>query len=301
MKKIYFRTTLRCKKPYSSETQEYDDDGVLLLPTAYSDSGTSTRLIINCHGAGGTVTTDDSQIEEQTTTKYFLANGYAVMDVNGLPKAFADEFAIDIRNNIGSPLATESYFYAYQYCIKNYNLYKEVFVHGGSMGGISSTNLVLEGKIPVLAQTGYCPVLDTYNEIFLHPWSNGLPKIALAKMYSFDLDENQNYIYDENKLYGFNPMKSNKKHPCPLFFCHSVNDPVVQSEITLAYIERAKMQGVEAELLLLPDGGHEPQNYGGYVKSPSGVTFFNGEELNITQAVEKVFVWIKKHDIITNI
>ena len=61
------------------------------------------------------------------------------------------------------------------------------------------------------------------------------------------------------------------------------------------------MQGVEAELLLLPDGGHEPQNYGGYVKSPSGVTFFNGEELNITQAVEKVFVWIKKHDIITNI
>ena len=53
-------------------------------------------------------------------------------------------------------------------------------MHGASMGGISSTNLVLSGKIPVLVQTGFCPVLDTYNEIFLHPWSNGLPKTALS-------------------------------------------------------------------------------------------------------------------------
>ena len=63
----------------------YEDSGVLLLPASYSENGAPTRLVISYHGAGGTVSTDDSQIEGQMITKYLLANGYAVMDVNGLP------------------------------------------------------------------------------------------------------------------------------------------------------------------------------------------------------------------------
>lgn len=56
------------------------------------------------------------------------------------------------------------------------------------MGEISSTNLVLSGKIPVIAHSAFCPVLDTYNQIFLHPWSGGLPKIAFGKIYKLDRD-----------------------------------------------------------------------------------------------------------------
>ena len=87
----------------------YEDCGLLLLPESYNDDGTPTRLVISCHGAGGTVTTDDSQVEEQVMTAYLLANGYAVLDVNGLPAQYAAEQGIDLRNNIGAPFAVDSY------------------------------------------------------------------------------------------------------------------------------------------------------------------------------------------------
>ena len=37
----------------------YEDYGLIILPDTYSDCGPSTRLVISCHGAGGTVETDD--------------------------------------------------------------------------------------------------------------------------------------------------------------------------------------------------------------------------------------------------
>ena len=135
--------------PKGEAVEFYEDDGFIILPDEYSESGAPTRLVISCHGAGGTVTTDDSQVEHQAMTEYLVANGYAVMDVNGLPQKYATEREIDIRNNIGSPIAIRSYVKAYHYCMEHFNLRPEVFVHGGSMGGISSTNLVLCGCIPV--------------------------------------------------------------------------------------------------------------------------------------------------------
>ena len=208
-----FRIAVNCANFSSGDINDvkdceqiYDDYGVIALPNSYSTSGKPTRLVINCHGAGGTVTTDDSQVENQALTKYLLANGYAVMDVNGLPNDFSKIKKIDIRNNIGSPIAVQSYIKAYHYCMENFNLKREVFVHGASMGGISSTNLVLSNCIPVIAQSGFCPVLDTYNQIFLRPWSNGAPKIALGKFYHFEKNEKGEFIYDEERLKGYNPM-----------------------------------------------------------------------------------------------
>lgn len=115
------------------------------------------------------------------------------MDVNGLPEKYAEENGIDIRNNIGSPIAMRSYVKAYHYCMANFNLHPDVFVHGGSMGGISSTNLVLSGQISVIAHSAFCSVLDTYNQIYLHPWSDGLPRTALGKIYSLDKDDSGEY------------------------------------------------------------------------------------------------------------
>ena len=191
-----FSVPVYCNNP----EEIYEDMGFIIFPDSYSETEESTRLIINCHGAGGTVSTDDSQVEHQALTHYLVANGYAVMDVNGLPVKYAEENNIDIRNNIGSPIAVRSYVKAYHYCIEKFNLKREVFVHGSSMGGISSTNLVLSGQIPVIAHSAFCPVLDTYNEIFLHPWSDGLPKFALGKIYDLDIDKSGEYIYDKNKI-----------------------------------------------------------------------------------------------------
>ncbi len=174
----------------------YYDMGFISLPPTYSKNGEPTRLVINCYGAGGSVNTDDAQTETQVFAQYLLANGYAVMDVNGLPKDFADKMGIDIRNNVGSPLAVQSLIKAYKYCMENFNLKPDVLVHGCSMGGISSTNLVLSKQIPVIAHSAFCPVLDTYNQIFLHPWSGGLPKTALGIIYGLNKDEFGEYIYE---------------------------------------------------------------------------------------------------------
>lgn len=275
--------------------QLYEDYGFIILPESYTEDGPATRLVISCHGAGGTVTTDDSQIEHQALTQYLVANGYAIMDVNGLPSKYAEEYGIDIRNNIGSPIAVMCYVKAYNYCIEKFNLKSEVFIHGASMGGISSTNLVLSGLIPVVAHSAFCPVLDTYNQIFLHPWSDGLPKIALSKIYGFNIDENDEYIYDDNKVRGYNPINNKKAevYPVPVKFWHCADDPVVPYNVTKKFIEKINENGGIAHLRTLPYGGHEPQLVGEFIKKTCGCNMFNGTEIQITPAVEEVFIWIR--------
>jgi len=276
----------------------YEDHGFLVLPENYRETGEATRLVINCHGAGGTVTTDDSQVEHQALTQYLVANGYAIMDVNGLPARLAAEQEIDIRNNIGSPIAIRSYVTAYHYCMEHFNLKPEVFVHGGSMGGISSTNLVLSGKIPVIAHSAYCPVLDTYEEIFLHPWSDGLPKIALGKFYGLEMDGNGEYIYAEERIAECNPAQNPKalRYPVPVKFWQCEDDEVVSFDVTRRFVERITQNGGEAHLRPFPHGGHEPQLVRPLVKNPSGIPRLNGEEIEITPAVEEAFCWIRRFD-----
>ena len=276
----------------------FEDHGVLLLPAGYSKDSGATRLVINCHGAGGTVTTDDSQAESQALTKYLVANGYAVMDVNGLPYTYAQQQGIDIRNNIGCPIATECYVAAYHHCIRNYNLYPEVLIHGGSMGGISSTNLVLSGRIPVLAHSAFCPVLDTYGQIYLHPWSDGLPKTALGKLYGLSKDGRGEYIYEEDKIAGHNPMMhpSSARYPVPVKFWHCADDGVVSCHTTQEFVRRIRQNGGEAHLVLLPFGGHEPQLVGEALACPAGRTALDDEEIAVTQTVEDAFLWLRDHD-----
>lgn len=298
-----FKVPVDCSDIRSEEPEEIcSDHALLMLPDSYRKTGTPTRLVINCHGAGGTVSADGSQVEEQVITKYLLANGYAVMDANGLPEEYAIKAGIDIRNNVGSPIAVQSYVKAYHFCIENFNLYRDVFVHGASMGGISSTNIVLSGCIPVIAQTGYCPVLDTWNQIFLHPWSDGLPKTALGKFYGFAKDANGEYVYDEERLAGFNPMgrcievggREYLRYPVPVKFWHCEDDPTVSVGTTKRFVEAIRNSGGIACLRTFPHGGHEPQEFGGFTAEPSGKTVLDGEELPIRPAVEEAFRWIRR-------
>jgi len=280
-----FSCNVSCKVPYQNQYEIYEDMGVLMLPDAYCSEGKATRLVISCHGAGGSVDTDDAQVCNQTLTKYLLANGFAVMDMAGLPHLFCEKYGIDYFNNIGSPIAIDSYTAGYEYCISHYNLKTDVLIHGASMGGISSTNLVLSRRIPILVQTGFCPVLDTYEEIFLHPWSNGLPKIASEKIYS--LEKNK---YDEAKIAPYNPLSNEKtKHyPVPVYFWQCADDNIVSIETTKAFADMVNGGGT-AKLTVLPAGGHEPQLFGDFIANPSGNTMFDGEKLHITQAVEGAF------------
>ena len=282
----------------------YTDNGFIMLPDTYTDNGTPTRLVISCHGAGGSVTINDSQVEQQPLSKYLVANGYAVMDVNGLPQEYATLKGIDINNNIGSPIAIQSYIKAYHYCMENFNLYNEVFVFGASMGGISSTNLVMSGTIPVIAHGAYCPVLDTYNEIFLNPWSGGLPKIALGKFYDLETDAN-GYIYDEEKIRGYNPVNNKTvtieglkytDYPVPVKFWQCENDNIVSIDITKNFINAIKRMGRTAHLRKFVSGGHDPQTAGTPLNNTCGNTNFRGETVSVYPAIEEVFLWFERHN-----
>ncbi len=290
---------IRFTVPVKCGGKEYSDNGILLLPNSY-DGSNKIRLVISCHGAGGSVRTDDSQSEGQVLTKYLLSNGYAVMDVNGLPEKYAEINGIDIKNNIGSPIAVDSYVNAYRFCVSNFNFYAGVFVHGASMGGISSTNLVLSRRIPVVAQSGFCPVLDAYRQIFLHPWSGGLPKTAMGKIYDLEVDGYGEYVYDRVKISPFNPMaqcdRQNFAYPVPVKFWHCEDDPVVDIAVTKRFIENIAGAGGIAELETFKNGAHEPQLVGPIISDPEGISEFSGKKLQITPAVEGVYLWIKRFD-----
>ncbi len=298
-----FSVFVNCHLPWEDKMTDcvqdfeelYEDLGFIVLPESYTERGEPTRLVIMCHGAGGSVSVDDVQVENSPLTEYLVANGYAVMDVNGLPYKYAEERGIDIRNNIGSPIAIRSYVKAYHYCMDHFNLKPDVFVHGGSMGGISSTNLVLSGQIPVIAHSAFCPVLDAYNEIFLHPWSKGLPKVAMGKIYELDTDENGEYIYDADKLAGYNPAANKRAevYPVPVKFWHCVDDHVVSYKVTEQFVNTIKKNGGVACLRSFPYGKHGPRKVGEFIKNPCGIHTFEGREIEITPGVEEVFIWIR--------
>lgn len=91
---------------FADGTDMYTDYGVLIFPKSYTDTGKKTRLVISAHGGGGTVSADSSQAEYQSISQYLVANGYAVMDVNGLPEQYAiDHGNLRLQDSVGSYIA----------------------------------------------------------------------------------------------------------------------------------------------------------------------------------------------------
>lgn len=131
-------------------SQILKDYGVICLPTQYSNTGKPTRLIIYCHGAAVNYATNVSRFNSvDLEPDYWLAEGYAVMDVEGNPFNNTDE-------HICIPQAMECYVAAYKWAIEYYNLCRDgIFLGGRSMGGQNTFNLMRrECPIPVIAA---CP------------------------------------------------------------------------------------------------------------------------------------------------
>lgn len=303
---------------FSDSVEMYTDYGVLIFPKNYTDKGKKTRLVISAHGGGGTVSADDSQAEHQSISQYMVANGYAVMDVNGLPEQYAiDKGNLRLQDSVGSYIAIQSYIKAYNYCMDNFNFYPEVFLVGISEGGITTTNIVLHTHIPVLAQAGWSPVLDTYNQIWMDPWPwcsvNG-PGGVLAAVYGFDPVESpasskdrDKWIYDEKKIMGYNPMKSGvvvgadgleyRHYRCPVKFWHCMDDETVRYEPTEQFIKGIQNAGGTAYLKLYETGGHETAYVGDPVPNPTGNTInLNGEEIEIKPVCEETYLFFKRFE-----
>jgi hypothetical protein len=303
----------------------YLDQAMIMLPSNYTKDGSPVPLVIGCHGAGGNVSANSSQTETTTLYKYLVANGYAVCDCNGLPKDFADLIGINENCNVGSPIAMECYIKLYQYVQKHFNVSHDVLISGGSMGGLSSTNLVLSGTLPIIAQAINCPVLDTHNEGFLNPWPGSYT--AISKIYNFAVSGN-NYVYNEEKLRGFNPMVLGmesyrasdgvrvpsagvynltthelngeavieyKTHPCPIKIWHCENDSMVPYQCSQRFVSAIRNGGGNAVLRSIVTGDHNPLEVGDALVSPAGNTSYRGGTLSIKPIVEEIYLFFKRY------
>ena len=136
------------------------DYGKIFLPATYDNLGEPTRLIIYCHGAAvnyGTGNASSAEVRDLDPT-YWLAEGYAILDVEGNPFNNEDE-------HIHSPQALECYVAAYKWAIEHYNLKRDgVFLGGRSLGGGMTLALIRkECPIPIIAA---CPNVPSVETIF---------------------------------------------------------------------------------------------------------------------------------------
>ena len=160
------------------------DWGMLRLPSNYTAGGTPVPLIISCHGAGGLVNGTSGSIDVNTHRGILIRMGYAVMDMNGLPTAYAGR---ESELHYGCPITLQCYVAGYNYVMEHYNLKKDgCFVEGASMGGMSSLQLAVCPQIPCMAYAGFCPAMDTFKQPFMNSWDGIRARTEIPALFGFE-------------------------------------------------------------------------------------------------------------------
>lgn len=173
------------KGMFNSELNKYleywSDYGFIYLPEAYDNIGEPTRLIIYCHGAAVNYgDADTGFVLADIDPGYWLAEGYAVMDMEGNP--FNNE-----NEHILMPQAMDCYVAGYKWVIEHYNIKRDgVFLGGRSMGGANTFNLIRrECPIPVIAA---CPNVPA-NASFGYSNEEATRKAFCAWAMGFDIPD----------------------------------------------------------------------------------------------------------------
>lgn len=257
---IFFTVGINLKFPDVSsdklELKDFDsvyyDYAILKLPHNYSDTGTPVRLVWLAHKAGGGVTDSTWFWNRFSITDTLLKNGYACFDVNGGP----------LVENMGGTLVVQSAFKAYEYIRNNYNVSERIFVIGGSMGGLSSTNFIYRHSNIVTAHAMYCPVLDLYEQAWKNPWFS-TTRQAIATAYDFN-DKTGNK-WDPEKVIGWDPLNINtfnngidtfKIYPVPVKIWHGIYDPAVRITTSLKFQKYIQNANGYCELRKLDSENH---------------------------------------------
>jgi hypothetical protein len=140
------------------ETEEETIECVLRLPTTYSMTGSPTRLVLACHGAHGYINSATNtwyNSDWKTFMDALLAAGYAVFDANVLPLSAGVSPDNVAGYALGSPLYVNVLKKAYDYITANYNVTKQIFAHGTSMGGVGATAFSHAYPELVLAESSF--------------------------------------------------------------------------------------------------------------------------------------------------
>lgn len=190
------------------------DYGVIALPQNYTPNGTPTRLIIFCQGTGERIT-DNTNPMNNFGWQYFIKKGYAVLDMNGMSTEWGEEKGFPITNqHYSNKYIIQSYTKGYNYVITKYNLYKETFVLGLSMGGSAMLMISQTGNIPILACAGFAPTISVYKNNYMKPWNGENQKRTIAGQWNFDNWESATldqlyFISNLSKITGYDNLMIN--------------------------------------------------------------------------------------------
>ena len=143
------------------ELQYGIDHGILALPESYTNDGKPTRLIIYCHGAAVNYAGDGTRFDStDLIPEYWLSEGYAIMDMDG------ELSSTDSQQHTYVPESIECYVAAYNWIIRNYNIYDDGILLGGRSQGGGMCFYIMQSVIPVIAA---CPLVPVCN--WLWWWS----------------------------------------------------------------------------------------------------------------------------------
>ena len=264
----------------------YVDYGVIGLPDTYRNTGTPTQLIILCGGSGERIGSNTNPLS-YNGWPYYLAKGYAVMDMNGVSTAWASAKGVP---NTGlhycNKFLLESYSKGYEYVTKKYNVTKSVFIAGISMGGGAAALITQSNIIPVIANAFFCPALSVYKQDYMSPWGGTNQQITIAGQWDFPdwatTTPSQAYFLENiEKIKGFdnllirtigdhqtananfgNEAEANaynsmqKAYPVPIKIWHCENDALVPFRYSQFMVNMIKNGGGQAWLRSYATGGH---------------------------------------------
>lgn len=234
----------------NQDTGEWHIDfGRIMFPPNYDPDGEPTRLIIYSHGGdprynpvydGDTIGGEDAYVVNNfhpthITPAVFLAEGYAIMDIDGCFCQFNTKRIDDVLIQSGRHIAS-CYTAAYNFIVNNYNIRKDGILLGGrSWGGNRSMQIIAWSKIPILAAALHVPYV---NEAYF--WQVG-HRLAFAKSAGFTnyesigngaITDEQIEILKENypKLLRTSPLLAACHIPKSEFFEVKVEDDVYDEQ-----------------------------------------------------------------------
>ena len=304
----------------------YSDYGVIALPESYTtDASAPTRLIILCQGTGERTGVATNPLGNHGW-EYLLAKGYAVMDMNGMSEQWGASQGFPVKNqHYCNKYLIQSYKKGYDYVIKKYNLRKEVFVMGISMGGGASMLLTQSGLIPVIAQANFCPAISVYKQNYMNPWGGVNQQKTIAGQWGFDdwkteTPSQEYFLQNIDKIKGYDNLLTNtfgstkeaannnygndaereaylalsKYFPVPIKIWHCADDNTVLYRYSEFFVGMIRNADGKAWLRTMATGGH----VGGWNNGKGTVrdTDINGNTVTTSVPFYEAVTFIQKYE-----
>lgn len=179
------------------------------LPQSYDEQGTPTHVIAMLHGATGYVTPNILGYPNSGGTgtlaswkdwqDKYLANGFAVFDINGFGIYATDN---DSARHEGNPMAIETMKKAFEYLKQHYNIAAKMFIHGSSMGGVLAQNYIRMYPEDVMNVALFAPACAAYSVTI-----STYPNIKDAYVAAWGYENATEMVSDNySHFYNFNPL-----------------------------------------------------------------------------------------------